>query len=211
MVSCPAQLDMVLNTIFKPVSKNTIDNVYRGAIWAFYSGLKKSQLSLVNNKGIDLNKLKMTVEDDEYPVYKEAVDSYQSCITLKEFAIIHPNYDKTGTDQRFVSDGSTFATTVGILDPNGLQQMINRKTKQAEKLNIEIPRLKVDKIRLSGIFYRAKQLESQGFDIDFTYIAKQDMEGKVYAKSKNSMTSRITERSKEYLAEYQRWCGVFYK
>lgn len=211
MVKNPEQLDFILNAVFKPVNKNTIDNVYRCAIWLLYSGIKKDDLSNIKEEHFDLKNMRINYESKTYKLYLQSIDSIESCINLKEFNIIHPSYvDKYGIDTRFDGD-SILRTTTGNIKPNVLQQLINRKINAAVKNGVSVPHLKVDKIRLSGIFYRAYEYESMGVPMDFSSVVADEISNKKYTTSKrNTMKTIILDRAREYMAEFQRWKSVFY-
>ena len=62
MVKNPEQLDSILNAVFKPVNKNTIDNVYRCAAWLLYCGIKKTDLSSIKAEHIDVKNCRINYE-----------------------------------------------------------------------------------------------------------------------------------------------------
>ena len=81
---------------------------------------------------------------------------------------------------------------------------INNELKLKE--NEEQKKIKIEKIRLSGIFYRAYILEKQGVDIDFTSIVNNEIGNKEYkSNAKKSSKKVITDRAREYSFEYSRW------
>ena len=208
MVKNPEQLDSILNAVFKPVNKNTIDNVYRCATWLLYCGIKKADLSNIKAEHIDVKNCRINYESEVYELYPQSIDSIESCINLKEFTIIHPSY--LGIDNRYDGE-SILRTTTGDIKPDTLQQLINRKINAAAKNGISVIHLKIDKIRLSGIFYKAYVYESKGVPIDFYSIVSREMKGKTYSVSKkNSMKTITLDRAREYMAEYVRWKNVFY-
>lgn len=211
MLKNPEQLEATLNAVFKPIDKNTIDNVYRCAIWLLYSGIKKEDLEFITKDNVDLDSMLIKYNSKSYKIYPESVDVIKSCISLTCFNIIHPSYkDGHGIDERYVGD-SILRTTTGNLKPLSLQQLINRKIKSAESNGITVKKIKTEKIRLSGIFYRAYILEKQGVDIDFTSVVNNEIGDKGYKGSaKKSSNKIITDRAREYSFEYSRWKSAMY-
>lgn len=212
MLKSPEHLNMVLNVLFKDVSLDTIDNVYRTAIWLIYSGIKKEELNNIHRENIMFNKGIILFDDKQYTIYDQSINSIESCINLTEFNMFRSaNNKKPAIDPRAFGT-SIVRTTSGDLDQTFLQQQISRKTNKYLKEGFVIPVLKLEKIKLSGLFYRCWQLEQQGADIDFTNIALSEMNssGKTY-RGKNSIVSRAKERARGISADYQRWVSIYYK
>ena len=211
MIKNPNQLNIILDILFNQVHKNTIDNIYRGAVWLIYSGINKSNINYLTRDSINFDKKEINFNNNIYELYEESEDSIRSCIDMTEFNVINPLYkNKNRIDIR--CDGESITRTIsGELNINTLQGIINKKTVKVLDNGVVIPRIKIDKIRLSGIFYRAKVYEDLGGDVDFFQIAMSDTYGKIYHSKKNSIKGITMKKSRDYMSEYRRWLDAFYK
>ena len=210
MIKNPSQLNIILDVLFNPVHKNTIDNIYRGAIWLIYSGINKSDINSLTSNNINFDKKEIHFNQNIYRMFEESEDSIRSCIDMTEFNVVHPLYNKNRVDVRCSGDGIT-RTISGELNINTLQGIISKKTIKVLDNGIVIPRIKIDKIRLSGIFYRAKLYEDLNGHVDFFSLAMSDTNGKEYNSKKNGIKGITMKKARDYMSEYRRWLDTFYK
>lgn len=208
MVKSPEHLEAVLNALFRPVLAKTVDVVYRSALWLCYAGLSRNDFENVKVSGIDLKNKTVTVGEDTYTLYDQSLDAMELCIGLEEFAMMHSFYN--GKDKRFIQEDTLLRCSTGILTPKTLSTMINRRLTMQDRLGISIPRIKIETVIESGLFYRAYQDSLRGIDVDFINVARKDMEGKEYSTTYRTMERQIIDRSRKYKAEYDRWVEVFY-
>lgn len=208
MVKDPEHLEAVLNALFKPVYEETVDVVYRSAFWLCYSGLNREDFENVKVSGIDLTNKTVTVGEDTFTLYEQSLDAIRTCIELDEFTVIHPHY--RGVDKRFVQEDTLLRCSTGILSPSTLQIMTNRRVTGRKRYGIVVPKIKIESVSESGLFYRAYQESLRGFDVDFINVVRKEMENKNYSTITNSIKNQIMYRSRNYKAEYDRWVEVFY-
>lgn len=214
MVRDPEHLQEYLNILFYPVSKNTMDNVFRAFCWLAYAGCAEEDILNLTSDNIDFSSMIVRVEKEsgveEFPIYKEAVDALKSCVESTSFLFIHPNYTSDIERDRVVSKQllrgvktETSASRIRI----GISKR-NRVVVEDGKTELK---LSYYKIWLSGIFYRTYLLEKTGVEPNFMELAGKFMSGKNYKldSGRNTIEAKQRAIAKDYLNDYYRWKIAF--
>ena len=93
-VASPFHLQSYLDILCEPEQLQTIDNMYRCIFWLAYAGIPESEILNIREKDIDFTTLTINYGGLEYPMYRESLQAFKNCVTLKEFAHKHPNYGR---------------------------------------------------------------------------------------------------------------------
>lgn len=170
----PAHLQKALNSVFLPVEEHTVHNVYRAYIWSLYIGLQQPELETIEKTAVDFERSIVLSESGAYSIYMEAIPSYLSCVNQTRFRYIHnlhgTFYFKDRADSKLL-----LSRTSAVVK---CQELINSigALCRAQECSYSF---RADRLRLSGIFYRMYQRETEdGFPVDFHLFAEQDVRAK---------------------------------
>lgn len=199
-VSSPAHLQKYLDEICFPVEYNTIDNIYRCLLWLAYSGMYEEDALTVTDDEVDFNEMIISHNGIEYPIYREAVPVFRSCVENKELTYIHPNYSKQINRERYPGN----ILVRGYVKPNfrNFRTVLSRMTLKKQDL-----RLSYFRAWLSGIFYMVYEEDQMGVDPYefFRHIVAQ--KNKVYKldKSRNTQEFKQAQLVIDYIDDYSNW------
>lgn len=201
-VKNPLHLQRLLNIVFQPESKNTIDNLYRCYYWLAYSGLSASEAFEIKVSDVDLLERKIKYNGEQYQVYEEGFACIKKCIELDYFIKEHPLYknntERKRTEGEFLLRGCTDKTNIVTI-----RSELSRAVKKHEGTDA----LTYYRIWISGIFYRQYQKEIAGEPVDFSKEAYKDIKVKK-AKPKSSGGSdysRVMMKERDYRRDYNLW------
>ena len=85
MVSDPGGLQSLLDRLFYPERELRIDCIYRCYYWLAFAGFKLDDVFKINIADVDLESMVVHFEDEEYPIYKEALPAFKNASTLNAF------------------------------------------------------------------------------------------------------------------------------
>ena len=214
MVANPQHLQRYLNCILEPEQENTVDNVYRCYYWMAYGGMSEEDALNVTTKDVDLVNLVIRYNGTEYPIYREAIPAFKSCVESTNFKCKHPNYTDVEVYRNRIAGDILTRGTRGYGSTRGIRVEISRKqrnqrfrpdsTKDDKSLDLK---LSFYRIRLSGLFYRMYEAERAGMPVNFMPAAEQFMEGKTYKldSGRNLIGARQRRIASEFLDDYNRW------
>lgn len=209
MVSSPLHLQKYLDEVFDPEEDETIDNIYRCFFWMGYCGIPEESAIAVEKDDIDMTNLTIQYNGNNLPIYREAIPAFKNAIGLSSFLYKHPNYTKpvsrTRVDGKAIMRGVKANTQLMTL-----RSTISKRLSEAYKSGKTSQQLSFYRIWLSGLFYRMYELERTGIPSDFSEVAIQDMEGKVYSlEGRATLRQKQNRKAREYMADYQRWKMAF--
>lgn len=218
MVSSPLQLKMKLDHYFEKVEENTIDITYRIFLWMAFAGLEDNDAVRVTSDCVDLENLRINFEGHSYELYKECREDFKKACELTDFVYIHPLYvsRKERAEGNVIMRGIR-SSTVNI---KTVRPIINKKIaakdeKERIKEDIEVKDrqksyMSYNRIYLSGIFYRAFEMERAGIPVDFSDIVAKKIQNKEYkTSSTRTITSISNQYERELRADYEKWKCAF--
>lgn len=212
MVASPLHLKTYLDTILHPVDEGTIDNTYRCFFWMIYAGVDENYVMSISKRNIDLKNREIRCGSNYYPIYPEALDSFESVVKLKKFKYIHPNYKKEEPTYKERIPGNSILR--GVSSDKVLvklkEQITARITRAIADGKTEL-RLSSNRAALSGIFYRLYDRERAGLPISFTEFATMRVAKNTpdVFKDKKETDKRIKKAERDLENDYARWKLAF--
>lgn len=209
-VANPAHLQRCLDLTFANEDLLTIDNLYRCFLWLAYSGMEEEDIYTLKCSDIDLANMEVKYRrrNNTLPLYRESMKSLRHCSTCTEFRVMHPMYTYPVYQSRLAGD----KLMRGLKCELGWKQVrvaISKKVRESyPKTGIQ---LSYTRVRLSGIFYRAEELERFGREPDFTQYVVYQMDGKEYKLGPGkTQTVKYRQLLKDYNDDYLRWKLAWY-
>lgn len=206
-VGSPLHLQRYLNRVFKP-NTDGIDCVYKSYLWLAYSGMRESDIMLVESDCLDFDKMIIRFKDDEYPIYKESLQPLKVCALSPTFVYEDDFRHKV------------YPRVEGNLLLRGYRATASYKTIRSElsrhikaAVNSNQTNLSISHYRawISGVFYRTYEGECAGIPAEFSYVAQEHMVNKEYEmKDKGTWVAKRNQIADEYLRDYNRWKAVYY-
>ena len=218
-VDSPISLQMHLNAILDPESKQTIHNVYRALFWLAFIGFTESEAFEITNDEVDLQHNVIRHNDLKFDMYLESIPSIKNCKELKAFIVENEIYsDKKSTRTRTAGD----LLLRGIR--RGPGKYINTELSRAQTKAILAKKvtkqLTYRSVWMSGIFYWMFRQEQMGFKPDFRGAAiRQIREGRlrrskdeefIFDPNDPSNHRYILTAIKGLKDDYKRWKEAFY-
>ena len=204
MVVSPFHLQKYLNLLYSPESEKKIDNVYRCLFWLAYGGIKEDDALKIRCSDVDLQNMVIMFNDEEFPIYREAIPAFRNCSTLTQFAYSHPNYAKIVLKDRANND--LLIRGVGSnVSSNIFRVELSKRTKDKESETGM--RLSYSRTWLSGVFYRVRERELIGEEPDFSDVVDQYMRDRTYKlnSGRNTIEAKKRQLAKDYMEDYERW------
>lgn len=203
----PKKLQEYLDAICTPEDMKTTDNIYRCYYWLAYAGMDEEDIFDVKISDVDFDEMVVNYprKSTVVPIYREALKAFKNCVELESFIYIHPNYDRDDVWKERV-EGDTLIRGVGKqISLMSMRSGLSRKSKRNEE---KTPfRLSYFRVWISGVFYRMREDEINGADVDFNDIVADLMEGKTYKldTGRNTMAAKQRQLVRDYDIDYQRW------
>lgn len=213
MVKDPQHLATVMNVLFRPVNQTTIDNIYHAAYWLSFCGVEREELTSLQASQIDMGKHTVKSSNGIHHIVPEATDVIKSCLDIKTFKIIHPKYTREGEDPRYDMPEYVLRGTNDLFNPALMQETISRKFKKLSGMGITVPRIKLESVKMSGVFYRMYQDSLRGNPVDFSNEVENDLKRVEYTNLQNKRYSReafVNMKNNQYIADYNNWLQAFY-
>lgn len=207
MVRNPRHLQSIFDIICEPENEQTSDNDIRTYYWMAYAGMEASDILTVKSSDVDFEKMVVSHNGIDYPIYREAIPSIRNCVKLTEFRYKHPNYpDKIIWKDRVAGDvlirGIRSIPTVSTM-----QVELSRRLKKANDEGKTEMKLSYFRIWLSGIFYRMLEDELAGFPVDFSSFVDNKLGEFQYSVREGGNTQECKRRqlALSYQNDYERW------
>lgn len=211
-VLSPFHLQEYLKKIFDNESEETTDIIYRCYCWMAFSGFAEDSIFLVKTSDVDFNKMLISYDGKEYPLYREAIPAFQVAVKATSFNYKHENpYYET---LRMRVPGDTIMR--GIRADTSVLTMrtiLSRRVSAAVKSRKTDVQLSFYRIWMSGLFYRTYENERMGIPIGFKEASVDFMADKGHvlnATNKNiEFPHRQNQIEKGYMEDYMRWKIAF--
>lgn len=212
----PAHLQKCLDQMFESEDKQMVDNVYRCCYWLVYSGVPERYILAVKCNNVNLEQMTVTHSGVLYILYNECIPAMCNAVQLTGFVYTNPNYtdDKRVIFRDRAPGNGLVRGFSARMNSNVLRATLSRYAKIAMESGRLKTKLSLQRVHLSGIFYRAYQKEECGEPVDFSHEAKMYMElssdrrdGQPYKldSGRNTIEAKQRQIERDYLRDYERW------
>jgi len=203
MVSSPKHLQSYLEKAFDPLQKKSTHCLYRCAVWLEYIGLPDIAICDIKSEDIDLSSLMIDYKGVTYEIPQVALPCFRVVKEAEEFYYEHPLYkDKAGMKRRKKSPYLFRGIKSEQPKTTGIFQLAHELITEAG-LNTS-----QSSIQLSGIFYRAFELEQCGVEPNFVdeVVTKHQRD---WDKLKDPRRA-IAKFNRVMRIDYRRWKKAFF-
>lgn len=207
MIASPKHLEAILNKAFNPVQAEMVDCLYRCYLWMVFSGLKDLEALDVKVSEVDFENMLIEHNGKSYELYREAVPAFRMACNATQFRYSNPNYsdDKQGNYRNrypgellmrgIRSEQIKIATVRGSIG------------KAFKECGIETT---INKIHLSGLFYKAYEMERCGEEVSFDGIVEERLSQMDRTYHKNYTRNKVANAIKRDLFDdYGCWKAAF--
>lgn len=210
MLSSPAHLQEYLDAIFEPESHKRIDNTYRCFYWLAYSGMSEDDIYSVKASDIDFLHMIVKYNNNEYPIYEQALPAMMNCTILSAFSSTAEYLPK---NSKFIQRGDgniLIRGTKSTVSKSTLKPLLSRYASDAVKKNRTQLKLSYNRVWLSGLFFRMHEREMEGYKVSFMLFSANQLAQKHKDNPQREPTiTEIRKKSHEYLSDYKRWKKAF--
>lgn len=207
-VKNPLHLQRYLDSICDPEGMETADNTLRCFYWMAYGGMSEEDILKVTALDVDLRKMVIRFGDEEYPIYRESISAFQNCMELTEFRYNHPNYSDGVVVYKPRAEGDTLLRGIRA-NPSvtSIRSELSRRSKRCIESGKTDMKLSYYRVWISGMFYRAYEMELAGVPVSFDDLASKFMAGKTYKldSGRNKIGAKHRKIASDYLSDYRRW------
>lgn len=208
MVVNPLGLNVFLNSIYDKEEEKTTDNVYRCFLWMAFSGLSANDTLFIKDTDVNFTTLSINYNGYDYPIYRESIAAFRNCAELTYFVYKNQNYsndiNRPRVDGNLLLRGVRSAPSLGHL-----QADLGKKNKDAFERGKTSLKLSFNRVWLSGVFYRAYEMEMAGFNVDFLDVVNRITEGKEYAVYRQTQEGKRKIIADSYSRDYEKWKIAF--
>lgn len=205
MVASPKHLQAVLDEAFPPVESKTVDCIYRCYLWMSFAGFDEHEPLEVRVDEVDFTSMLIEHAGKSYEIYREAIPAFRVACEATEFKYENPNYKK-GPQMRSRFPGEYLMRGIrsGQVKIATAKSFIQKAFKNSD---IE---LTYNKIRMSGMFYRAYEAERMGEPVNFdSFIAEQVINRKSEYHNNYTRGKVAGYIKRDLLDDYACWKAVF--
>ena len=209
-VANPLHLQKIMDEVFDPEEDNTVDNTYRTYMWLAYGGLPEDMIPKVTTYDVRMDCMTIDYGGYSVPIYRESLRAISNCVELKQFVYRHPNYASEISRNRL--DGDILIRGIrAIPSTSAMRSMISSKFREHKLSDCNTSRLSYNRVWLSGLFYRTKEMEDAGIPVNFEWAANEMMKGKKYnlSSGRNTIQAKKKQIMNDFLVDYDRWKTAF--
>ena len=164
----PAHLNVLLDRVFDPEEYGTADEILRGYLWAAFIGIPEDLTEILTEGDVDPNGMSVLAGGVLYPTYREGIQSLLFCRNATVIRRLHPlgGHGVTYIDKPRAPGNLLFRTSGdGMVDMVGhLRTRVAKRVGSARERGIIDVRLAYNRVRMSGQFYRAYEMENAGLE-----------------------------------------------
>lgn len=202
MLASPKHLQAVLDKSFSPVESETVDCIYRCYLWMSFSGIEEPETFEVKVDEVNFDSMLIEHSGKSFELYREAIPAFRMACEATEFKYQHPRY--TQIRDRFPGEFIMRGIRAERIKSTTIKSVIQKAFKANE---IE---LTYNKIRLSGMFYRAYETERMGGIVNFDDYVTEQVIKRDSTYHKNYTRGKVTNLIKrDLLDDYACWKAAF--
>lgn len=202
MVASPKHLQAILDKSFHPLESETVDCVYRCYLWMAFAGMEESDALEVKVSEVDFGSMLIEHGGKSYEIYREAIPAFRMACEATEFMYEHPNYKRMRS--RYPGEYLMRGIRSDKIKSTTIKSVVQKAFKAH---GIE---LTYGNIRLSGMFYRAYEVERMGDDVNFDDIIAEHIVKMDRTYHKNYTRSKVANLIKRDLFDdYACWKAAF--
>lgn len=202
MVASPQHLESIMNDAFDAVDSETVDCLYRCYLWMAFAGFSEDESLGVKVPEVDFGAMMIHHNGKSLEIYREAVPAFKMACEATEFVYKHKNY--TSRRNRFPGD-----LLMRGIRSDSIKLATARSFIQG-KFNAKEIETSYSRIYLSGIFYKAYEMERYGVSVSFDDAIMNQLansEGKFHSNyTRNKATNAI---KKDLFDDYGHWKEAF--
>lgn len=204
MVASPKHLQTILDRAFPPVESETVDCIYRCYLWMSFSGIDKEEATEVKVSEIDFNSMLIEHGGKSFELYRDAVPAFRMACDATEFKHYHTNPDYMKIVNRFPGE-----YLLRGIKSEKVKLVTAKRVVQTAFKNSGVE-LTYDKIRLSGVFYRAYEAERSGDNVNFDDIVVEKIVKRESTYHRNYTRNKAANMIKrDLLDDYACWKAAF--
>lgn len=210
MFANPLMLQQFLNLVFEPESDKCTSMVYRCIYWMAYGGIKIEDVGNITAEHIDFSHMVIRYNDSEYPIYREALNTFHVCAEETQFYYRNPVYVNSGDQWRDRAAGKSIVRGIRqvVDNPEYIRAMMSRVSRESKRNGKTELRPTYYSVFLSGLFYRIYEMEIAGFPPDFSVAADEFVSEGSYSSGRYKQKAR-SKAIRDYMADYENWKLVF--
>lgn len=202
MVASPKHLQAVLDKVFSPVEGETVDCIYRCYLWMAFSGLEEPETVEVKVDEIDFGSMLIEHGGKSFELYREAAPAFRMACEATEFKYQHPRYEQIR--KRFPGEYLMRGIRSEKIKSTTVRSVIQKAFKANE---IE---LTYNKIRMSGVFYRAYEAERMGAEVNFDDLITEHIIKMGSTYNRNYTRGKVANLLKrDFFDDYACWKAAF--
>lgn len=215
MIPNPMSLQKFCDDIFEPESDETVDNINRCFLWLAFSGMSEKEIIDVNSSDVDIQHMVINYKGRQYPIYPQAIPALKNCVSLDRFAYKHKNYVQNFAYRERVQSEKLMRGIKCLYSIIALREAVSREAGASDiegnrRTNLYLTHYRV---YLSGIFYRAYEMEKAGYTVSFSDAADKFLEDRGYTVASYGEKELISKKKqvvRDYEVDYQRWKIAFF-
>lgn len=211
MVSSPYFFNNYLDSVFLPTENNSIENLYRCAMWLLFIGLELDEIVDLEISNIDLYNRRIVYKDKCYVIPDYSFDSIESCISAISFYYPNKNYANcNGVWKNRFNGNKLIRGETEELKAKTVKDMLGRYIKEANVSGKTKKRMTLGMVSLSGSYYRLRVKEIDcGTPPDFEALSRYQM-SKISRRVRFEGTDRFRISLRETMSKnsnkYKLWC-----
>lgn len=205
-LSSPMHLQKYLDMVFAPEDNRTVDMVYRAYFWMAFGGIQEEDIFKVRCSDVNLDTMSVVYDGIEYPIYREAIQTFKTCKEAKTFRVYLPSQGGGFTPRDRCEGDILIRKFRNVPTIHNLRSELSKRNKEFESLTNGM-RISYFRAWVSGLFYRTYQMEMMGIKPNFDYVAAKIMkyEGDFSEMMDKKSISQKRQIVNEYLNDYRRW------
>lgn len=206
----PRHLDLELRKLFGSPDGGSYDVLYHAFFWLAYSGLTRKEAFQLKASDVNLVNGIVSMKGRTFPIYRESIPSLVTAAEATSFDVLRGSSPRPCPEPREYGDGTLLRGFKGPVDETVFSMQVVRRLSAVSDKSDFRPNYK--NCRLSGIFYRARELELAGQDYAkiFEDVAHHDFEDKFGMDVEDEKMERrnVLRYIREYQKDYASWKQV---
>lgn len=203
MIASPLHFAKLLDEVFDPIELDTVDILDRCYLWLAYCGLEMKDSVRVKESEINFKEMYIEHNGRFYELYKESLPVFNKATTLKTIIVLRE--DNPGYMAKFPRKPGEYLLRAGKTAQPSTAAIVARIRDKINGKGYE-KAFAYNKIRISGLFYRAYEKERAGITVNFDG----DIISQIMADKNKPVTRKTVMRAiVKYKKEYEAWKKAF--